>query len=76
MFIKISLPKDVIRIKSILKEINVRHHFMEQIGAAYMAEGIVTLAGSRMYTSLADTDEVIDDALERFSRALGSVDLQ
>jgi len=24
------------------------------------------LAGSRVYTSLADTDEVIDDALNRF----------
>jgi glutamate-1-semialdehyde 2,1-aminomutase len=31
-----------------------------------MAEGIVTIAGSRLYTSMADTDEVIDDALNRF----------
>ncbi|MBN2230463.1 MAG: aminotransferase class III-fold pyridoxal phosphate-dependent enzyme [Candidatus Thorarchaeota archaeon] len=76
MFIKISLPKDVIRIKSILKEIKARQHFMEEIGAAYMAEGIVTLAGSRMYTSLADTDEVIDDALARFQRALQNVEPQ
>ena len=33
---------------------------------AYSAHGIITLAGSRIYTSLADTDEVIDDALNRF----------
>jgi hypothetical protein len=43
---------------------------MEEMGAAYMANGIVTLAGSRMYTSMADTDEVIDDALTRFDKVL------
>jgi glutamate-1-semialdehyde 2,1-aminomutase len=43
-----------------------RKHMMEEMGAAYMAHGLVTLAGSRIYTSLADTDEVIDDALNRF----------
>ncbi|MHA2425598.1 MAG: aspartate aminotransferase family protein, partial [Candidatus Thorarchaeota archaeon] len=69
-----NLPWDVVRIKSILKEIKVRQHFMEQIGAAYMAEGIVTLAGSRMYTSLADTNDIIDDALERFGRVLANVE--
>lgn len=31
-----------------------------------MANGIVTLAGSRLYTSMADTDEIIDEALNRF----------
>jgi hypothetical protein len=46
---------------------------MEEMGAAYMSQGLVTLAGSRMYTSMADTDEVIDDALERFDRVLGMV---
>ncbi len=74
MFIRISLPRDVIRIKSILKEIKVRQHFMEEMGAAYMAEGIVTLAGSRMYTSLVDTDEVIDDAIARFERVLRNIE--
>ncbi len=44
----------------------VRKEAMEHMGAAYMANGIVTLAGSRLYTSMADTDEVIDDALNRF----------
>ena len=33
----------------------VRKDSMERMGAAYMANGIVTLAGSRIYTSLADT---------------------
>lgn len=46
---------------------------MEQMGAAYMANGIVTLAGSRLYTSLADTDDVIDDALNHFEDVFKTV---
>ncbi len=46
--------------------IMVRKEAMEHMGAAYMANGIVTLAGSRLYTSMADTDEIIDEALNRF----------
>ena len=57
-----------------LRELKPRKHMMEEMGAAYMAEGLVTLAGSRMYTSMADTDAVIDDALERFDRVLSNVD--
>ncbi|KEA64098.1 Glutamate-1-semialdehyde aminotransferase [Marinobacterium lacunae] len=51
------------RVKAEAKE---RKHMMEEMGAAYSAHGLITLAGSRIYTSLADTDEVIDDALNRF----------
>jgi glutamate-1-semialdehyde 2,1-aminomutase len=47
-------------------EAKARKHMMEEMGAAYSAHGLVTLAGSRIYTSLADTDEVVDDALNRF----------
>ncbi|MBV1788480.1 aminotransferase class III-fold pyridoxal phosphate-dependent enzyme [Marinobacterium sp. D7] len=47
-------------------EARQRKHMMEEMGAAYSAHGLITLAGSRIYTSLADTDEVIDDALNRF----------
>lgn len=46
---------------------------MEQMGAAYMANGIVTLAGSRLYTSMADTDEIIDEALRRFDNVFKTV---
>jgi len=52
------------------KGLKPRKHMMEEMGAAYMANGLVTLAGSRMYTSMADTDEVIDDALNRFENVL------
>jgi glutamate-1-semialdehyde 2,1-aminomutase len=43
---------------------------MEEMGAAYMSQGLVTLAGSRMYTSMADTDAIIDEALGRFETVL------
>jgi len=56
------------------RELKPRKHMMEEMGAAYMANGLVTLAGSRMYTSMADTDEVIDDALARFETVLTSVE--
>jgi glutamate-1-semialdehyde 2,1-aminomutase len=71
MFITI----DYMKIRKVLKEIKTRKFMMEQMGAAYMAEGLVTLAGSRMYTSAADTHEVIDDALARFERVFRNVDL-
>jgi len=58
----------------LLREMKPRRNMMEEMGAAYMAQGIVTLAGSRMYTSLADTDEVIDEALNRFETVLTSVE--
>jgi glutamate-1-semialdehyde 2,1-aminomutase len=49
-----------------LREAKPRKHMMEEMGAAYTAHGLITVAGSRLYTSLADTDDVIDDALNRF----------
>ncbi|MCF3641281.1 aminotransferase class III-fold pyridoxal phosphate-dependent enzyme [Rhizobium sp. TRM95111] len=50
----------------LMREASARKHAMEEMGAAYLAHGVLTLAGSRIYTSMADTDEVIDDALGRF----------
>ncbi len=58
----------------LLREMKPRKHMIEEMGAAYMAAGLITLAGSRMYTSLADTDEVIDEALNRFETVLSSVE--
>ncbi len=60
-------------IPAILKATSARKKEMEHMGAAYMAEGIVTLAGSRLYTSAAYTDEMIDDVLERFDRVFANV---
>jgi len=58
----------------LLKELKPRKHMMEEMGAAYMSQGIVTLAGSRLYTSMADTDKIIDEALNRFETVLSSVE--
>ena len=57
----------------VMREAGVRKHMMEEMGAAFSAHGIVTLAGSRIYTGLADTDEVIDEALNRFEDVLKMV---
>ncbi len=56
------------------RELKPRKHMLEEMGAAYMAHGLITLAGSRMYTSMADTDAVIDEALERFDTVLAGVE--
>ncbi len=58
----------------LMREIKTRKHMMEEMGAAYMSQGLITLAGSRVYTSMADTDAVIDDAIERFETVLSSVE--
>ena len=73
MFMPINMKK-FWTIPKTLKEIKIRKHMMEEMGAAYMMEGIVTLAGSRMYTSMADTDEVIDEALIRFERVFKNIE--
>lgn len=54
------------------KELKPRKHMIEEMGAAYMSQGLITLAGSRMYTSMADTDEVIDSALRKFETVLAA----
>jgi glutamate-1-semialdehyde 2,1-aminomutase len=54
----------------VMREASSRKHVMEEMGAAFSAHGIITVAGSRIYTGLADTDAVIDDALNRFEDVL------
>jgi glutamate-1-semialdehyde 2,1-aminomutase len=56
------------------RELKPRRHMMEEMGAAYMANGLITLAGSRMYTSMADTEAVIDEAVNKFEAVLSSVE--
>jgi glutamate-1-semialdehyde 2,1-aminomutase len=57
-----------------LKEIKARKTVMEEMGAAYNAEGIVTLAGSRLYTSAAYTPELIDQAVAGFDRVFSQIE--
>ena len=52
-----------------MRSINLeRQNNLNQFGMALMAEGLVTIAAHRAYTSMADSDEIIDNALERFER--------
>ncbi|MDY0288891.1 MAG: aminotransferase class III-fold pyridoxal phosphate-dependent enzyme [Sphaerochaeta sp.] len=60
-------------IPSVIKETSIRKKEMEYMGAAYMAEGLVTLAGSRLYTSAAYDEAMIDKALEAFGRVFDQV---
>ena len=73
MFLSIDMAK-FWKIKSTIAEAHARKKAMEEMGAAYMAEGIVTLAGSRLYASAADTDAVIDQALAGFERVFRNVE--
>lgn len=61
------------RIPSILRETSARKKEMEHMGAAYMAEGLITLAGSRLYTSAAYEDNMLPDILSRFENVFKNV---
>lgn len=63
-------------IPAVLKATSERKKEMEHMGAAYMAEGLVTLAGSRLYTSAAYTEEMIDEVLQCFDRVFANVDIK
>ena len=60
-------------IPAILKATDERKAEMTHMGAAYMAEGLVTLAGSRLYTNAAYTPKLIDQALQCFDRVFENV---
>lgn len=72
-FSSFSFIKSALGILKNKETMYTRKDSMERMGAAYMANGIVTLAGSRLYTSMADTDEVIDEALNRFENVFKHV---
>ncbi len=57
-----------------IKEIHKRKAIMEHMGCAYMAEGIVTLAGSRLYTNAMQDNSIIDEALKRFERVFRNIE--
>lgn len=72
-FSSMSFVKSALGLLKHKKMMYVRKDSMEKMGAAYMTNGIVTLAGSRLYTSLADTPEIIDEALNRFEEVFKHV---
>lgn len=72
-FSSFSFPKSALGILKNKAMMYERKDSMERMGAAYMANGLVTLAGSRLYTSMADTDEIVDEALNRFENVFKHV---
>jgi glutamate-1-semialdehyde aminotransferase len=50
-----------------------RKDMLGHMSMAFAAEGVITLAGSRIYTSMADTGDVIDDALTAFARVFEKI---
>ena len=65
--------KKHLTIPNVLSATSERKKEMQYMGAAYMAEGLVTLAGSRLYTSAAYTPKMIDQALQCFDKVLANV---
>jgi glutamate-1-semialdehyde aminotransferase len=53
-------------------ELGPRKDMLGEMSMAFAAEGMITLAGSRLYTSMADTDEVVDEALAGFDRVFAA----
>ena len=56
------------------KQFASRRQAMGMMGLALEAEGVIVLAGSRMYTSLADTQSVIDETLGAFERVFANLE--
>jgi len=56
-----------------LEQALMRKELMEEMGAAYTAMGIITIGGSRIYTNMMDSDEIIDDAIQRFDSIFQNV---
>lgn len=58
----------------IFKKIPQRQHNIEEFGAALTANGVITLAGSRIYTSMADNDETIAETLQCFDEVFKNIE--
>lgn len=59
----------------IFQKIPARQHNIEEFGAALTANGVITLAGSRIYTSMADNDETIAETLAAFDDVFSNIDI-
>jgi glutamate-1-semialdehyde 2,1-aminomutase len=57
----------------LLKETTLRKEALERMGAAFMAEGLITLAGSRIYLSAAYTEDCIQQALNGFEKVFQKI---
>jgi len=58
----------------IFKKLPQRKENIERFGAALTANGVITLAGSRIYTSMADNDETIAQTLDAFEDVFRNIE--
>ena len=58
----------------VFQKIGQRKKYIEEFGAALTANGVITLAGSRIYTSMADNDETIAKTLAAFEEVFSNVE--
>lgn len=49
-------------------QISERKEFMGHLGAAIIDQGLITVAGSRLYTCMQHTDDVVKQTLEKFDK--------
>jgi len=58
----------------LMTKLKERKHAVEEFGAALTAKGVISLAGSRIYTSMADNDDTIAETLSAFEDILSNVE--
>jgi len=57
----------------VINKLGERKHTVSEFGAALTANGVITLAGSRIYTSMADDDETLDATLNAFEDVFSNI---
>lgn len=67
MFLKYNDP-------DIMKKVVGHKHAVEEFGAALTARGVITLAGSRIYTSMADNDDTVKETLDAFEHIFKNIE--
>jgi Glutamate-1-semialdehyde aminotransferase len=67
MYISADNPK-------LAEELTERKDAVAEFGAALTANGVITLAGSRIYTSMADNDETLKATLKAFEDVLSNIE--
>ena len=49
-------------------QLPLRKEFMEHMGAALVDQEIISVAGSRFYTCILHTDEIIDETVNKIDK--------
>ncbi len=63
-------------VERVMKESGIRGPYLADLGMALTATGMINISASRMYMSLADTDEIVDDAIEKIGEVFSNYEKQ